>query len=129
MTEKYDEWLATSKHEFTDGGNMKPVPRRTVVQWVVPVWKDVKSKMVANSFKQYAVKTKWDAREDEKTLFFKEKKPCHHGKKVLDANEIICLSETKNPFKAPKSLKVMRKKPRKKGLSLMYSDDEDICVD
>ena len=58
MTEKYDEWLATGKHEFTDGGNMKPVPRRAVVQWVVPVWKDVKSKMVANSFKRYAVKTK-----------------------------------------------------------------------
>ena len=103
MTEKYDEWLATSKHEFTDGGNMKPVPRRTVVQWVVPVWKDVKSKMVANSFKRYAVKTKWDAREDEKTLFFKEKKPCHHGKKVLDAKEIISVFQKQKTPSRPQN--------------------------
>ena len=73
MTEKYHEWLATGKHEFTDSGNMKPVPRRTVVQWIIEVWKEVKREMVADSFKGYAITTKWDASGDEKISCFKEK--------------------------------------------------------
>ena len=37
ITKKYDEWLATGKHEFTDGGNTKHAPRKTVVQWIIEV--------------------------------------------------------------------------------------------
>ena len=33
--EYYDEWMANGIHEFTEAGNMKPVPRRMVVKWVI----------------------------------------------------------------------------------------------
>ena len=58
MTQKYDEWVANVKHEFTNDGNMKPVSRRTVVQWIIEVWKEIKCEMVADSFKGGAVTTK-----------------------------------------------------------------------
>ena len=52
MTKTNDKWIATSKLEFIDGGNMKPVPRRTVVQWIIDVRKEVKHEKVAESFKR-----------------------------------------------------------------------------
>ena len=33
-----DDWLANRKHEYTDAGSMKPVPRRLVVEWVIKSW-------------------------------------------------------------------------------------------
>ena len=66
ITKKYDEWLATGKHEFTDGGNTKPAPRKTVVQWIIEVQKEGKRKMVADSIKGCTVTTKWHGSEDEK---------------------------------------------------------------
>ena len=53
MTEKYDEWLTTGKRdEFIGGGNIKSVMQRTVIQWIVEVWKEVKGKMAPDSFGQ-----------------------------------------------------------------------------
>ena len=33
IQEFYDDWLANGVHEYTTAGNMKPVPRREIVQW------------------------------------------------------------------------------------------------
>ena len=60
----YDEYLVTGKHEFTDNGNMKPVPRRPVARCIIEVWGEVKREMVADSFKGVAVTTKWDRSGD-----------------------------------------------------------------
>ena len=38
IEEFYDDWLANRKHEYTDAGSMKPVPRRLVVEWVIKSW-------------------------------------------------------------------------------------------
>ena len=35
IQEMYDDWLANGKHEDTAAGNMKPVPRRFVVEWII----------------------------------------------------------------------------------------------
>ena len=36
IQELYDDWLANGKHESTDAGNMKSVPRRRlIVEWVI----------------------------------------------------------------------------------------------
>ena len=35
IQELHDEWLAIGKHEYTATGNMKPVLRRFVVEWVL----------------------------------------------------------------------------------------------
>ena len=35
IREFYDDWLANAKHQFIAVGNIKPVPRRLVVEWVL----------------------------------------------------------------------------------------------
>ena len=35
IQELHDEWLASGKYEYTATGNMKPVLRRFVVEWVL----------------------------------------------------------------------------------------------
>ena len=35
IQEFYDDWLANGVPEYTTTGNMKPVPRRKIVQWVL----------------------------------------------------------------------------------------------
>ena len=116
----YDEYLANGKHEFTDNGNMKPVPRRPVARCIIEVWGEVKREMVADLFKGFAVTTKWDRSEDEKISCFRDKKPCHHGKKLQDAQKklLLCPSETEYTFEAP--LKVVRKKPMTRRLLLIW---------
>ena len=32
IEELYDDWLAYRKHEYTDAGNIKPLPKRLVVE-------------------------------------------------------------------------------------------------
>ena len=39
VAEYYDSWLANGIHEYTKAGNLEPVPRRMVVQWVLKLWK------------------------------------------------------------------------------------------
>ena len=58
MMEKYDKWLANGAHAYNEGGNMKPVPRRLIVMWIIDAWKEVKQEMVIDSFKRCAVTTK-----------------------------------------------------------------------
>jgi len=59
---------------------MKPVPRRTVVQWIIDVWKNTPREIVADLFKGCAITTKWDGSEDDKISCFKKEKPCSEGK-------------------------------------------------
>ena len=35
IQEMYDDWLANEKHEYTAAGNIKPVPRRVMVEWII----------------------------------------------------------------------------------------------
>ena len=85
MMEKYDGWLANGVHTYTEGGNMKAVPRRLIVMWIIDAWKEVKQEMVIDSFKGCAVTTKWDGSEDDKISCFKEGKPCYAGRQQLAA--------------------------------------------
>ena len=51
VAELYDEWLSNAVHEFTESGNMKPVPRRLILDWILTAWKWLPKKMVTSSFK------------------------------------------------------------------------------
>ena len=51
VAELYDEWLSNCAHEFTVSGNMKPVPRRLVLNWILTAWKALPKEMVESSFK------------------------------------------------------------------------------
>ena len=44
IEEFFDNWLANRKHKYTDGGNMKAVPRKLVVQWVIKSWQGILTK-------------------------------------------------------------------------------------
>ena len=35
FAEKYDEWMANGQHTFTAASNMRALPRREVVQWIL----------------------------------------------------------------------------------------------
>ena len=51
IEEFYDDWLASGKHEHRDAGNMKPMPRRLVVEWVIKSWQDITNETLAKSMK------------------------------------------------------------------------------
>ena len=62
-TERYDEWLETvGIHQETDGGNLKPPPRRTIVNWILDSWNQLSSEMVSKSFKACALTSAVDAK-------------------------------------------------------------------
>ena len=51
VAELYDEWFSNGAHELTVSGNMKPVPRRLVLDWILTAWKALPKEMVESSFK------------------------------------------------------------------------------
>ena len=34
----YDQWLSEGIHQFTKGGNKKPLSRKIIIKWVLDVW-------------------------------------------------------------------------------------------
>ena len=64
-TEKYDEWLeAEGIHQETDGGNLKPPPRRTIVNWILDSWNQPSSEIICKSFKACALTSAIDGSDD-----------------------------------------------------------------
>ena len=62
-TERCDEWLETvGIPQETDGGNLKPPPRRTIVNWMLDSWNQLSSEMVSKSFKACALTSAVDAK-------------------------------------------------------------------
>ena len=72
IQERYDDWLANAKHEYTAAGNMKPFPRRLVVEWIIESWEEISTEMVANSMKSGALALAIDGSEDGLISCFKE---------------------------------------------------------
>ena len=50
VAEYYDEWLANDIHEYTTTGNLKPVPRWMVLQWILKSWKKLSTQSFKNCF-------------------------------------------------------------------------------
>ena len=100
IQEFYDEWLSNGKHEYTDAGNMKPVPRRLVVEWVIQAWNELSSEMVAASMKSCALGLPVDGSKDEEISCFKKGKKCEAGASLLkDQTELLKSGELdENPF-------------------------------
>ena len=68
----YDDWLANGKHEYTAAGNMKPVPRRLAVEWIIKLLEDILNETVATSMKSCALALAVDGTEDGLISCFKE---------------------------------------------------------
>ena len=98
IQEFYDKWLANAKHEFTAAGNMKPVPCRKIVQWVVKAWEEFSSDMITSSMKSCGLGLPVDGSEDHLISCFKEGKKS--GSKLLSNQTRIIhdSSSEENPF-------------------------------
>ena len=100
-TEKYDEWLeAVGIHQETDGGNLKPPPCCTIVNWILDSWYQLSSETISKSFKACALTSAIDRSEDNNIHCLKEGQPCHSGLSML-AQQIELANETEvNPFRS-----------------------------
>ena len=94
-TEKYDEWFeAEGVHQETDGGNLKPPPRRTIVNWILDSWNQLSSEIICTSFQACALTSAIDGSYDKDIHCFKEKQPCHSGLEMLpEQTELTNLTE------------------------------------
>jgi len=99
VTEMYDEWLANGVHQFTEAGNMKPAPRRMVVEWIINAWQKLSKDLIIDSFKGCALNIKTDGSEDGKIHCFKENKPCEAGAELLK-NQTMLLNDPLNEIDA-----------------------------
>ena len=64
LCESYDSWLACDDHQLTPQGNMRPPPRRAMIEWVLSVWKKLPRELIQKSFVSCALSTKLDGTED-----------------------------------------------------------------
>ena len=83
IEEFFDNWLTNRKHKYTDGGNMKAVPRKLVVQWVIKSWQDISNETLAKSMKLCGLALAFDGTKDDLISCFKEGKKCAAGKALL----------------------------------------------
>ena len=79
VTEKHEEWMANGQHTFTLAGNMRPPPRREIVQWILEAWNDLDKDIIVNSVKSCALTPAVDSSEDELIHCLKPSQPCHSG--------------------------------------------------
>ena len=84
IQEFYHDWLANRVHEYTTAGNMKPVPLRKIVQWVLQAWGSLSKEMIINSMKSYALGLAVDGSKDDKISCFHEGKKTSDGRKRLE---------------------------------------------
>ena len=79
----YDDWLANGKHEYKGGGNMKPVPRSLIVEWVIKSWLGISNETLAKSMKSCGLALAIDGTQDDLISCFKEGKICAVAKALL----------------------------------------------
>ena len=100
IQEFYDDWLENGKHEYTDAGNMKPVTRRLIVEWVIKSWQAISNETVAKSMKSCGLALAVDGTEDDLISCFKENKKCAEGRALLQT-QMLNLNDGnlhENPF-------------------------------
>ena len=83
IQELYDEWLANGKHGYAAAGNMKPVPRRFVVEWVLTSWSAISNKTIDNSMNSCGLASAIDGSDDKLICCFKKGKTCESRKAML----------------------------------------------
>ena len=68
VTEQYDEWMASGAQEYTEARNMRPPPRKTIVNWVLTAWSRLSVDVIVKSFKSCALNLAVDGSEDSKFI-------------------------------------------------------------
>lgn len=128
-TESYDEWLAsTGLMEETACGNLKPPPRKEVVQWIINAWEKLSKEMVRESFISCAVTCATDGSQDDEITCFKKDQPCSAGREMLKEQLNYMNTIESNPFIA-EECDVMEACPNELVIEEDEDDDEDIVID
>ena len=80
-TEKYDEWLGTiGINEETAAGNLRALPRRAILQWILYAWAELPTEVIKRSFTSCALNLPADGSNDDIIYCFKEGQPAmQHG--------------------------------------------------
>ena len=65
VMKSYDEWLASGIHQYTEAGNMKPVSRYLVVEWILESWNLLEKNLIIKSFRSCGLNLKTDGSEDQ----------------------------------------------------------------
>ena len=99
IQERYDNWLANAKHEYTAAGNMKPASRRLVVEWIIQSWEEISKELVSNFMKSCALALAIDGCEDGFISCFKEGKKCKADWVLLESQ--MRLFNDDEPHKDP----------------------------
>ena len=91
--------MAEVVHQYTEAGNMKPPPRKKIVQWILESWAALSKEMIVESFKSCSLNLANDRSEDERIHCFKPTEPCHAGRQQLKS-QLSVLDERNrdNPF-------------------------------
>ena len=82
----HEDWMADgSGVEFTKGGNPRPPPMMTYLQWVVDAWASISSDLIRKSFKVCGITTNVDGSEDDLVYCFRPEGPIPEGLQELKA--------------------------------------------
>ena len=109
IQELYGQCLENTKHEFTAAGNMKAVPHRQVVEWVIKAWEEFSRDIIASSMKSCRLGLSIDGSEDHLIPFFKEGKKTDSGSQFL-ANQTKIISDMNHmlPMRLRKKISSMK---------------------
>ena len=99
-TEKYGEWLGIiGIYEETAAGNLKALPRRTILLWIIDAWAELPTDIIKKSFTCCALKLQAvDASQDDPIHCLKEGQPCSTGREMLRTQLDILDEPHTNPF-------------------------------
>ena len=53
VTELYNKWLANGMQEYTEQVNLKPPPRKLIVEWIMDTWNKLGKDIIEKLFKAY----------------------------------------------------------------------------
>ena len=98
LKELHDKWPVNGKHEYAAAGNMKSIPRRLVVEWVLKSWSKVSNKSIANSMKSLGLTLAIDGSNDRLISCFNKEKKCESGKSMLENQNFNDSTLQDDPF-------------------------------
>ena len=103
-----------------DGDNLKPPPRRTIVNWILVSWNQLSSEIICKSLKACALTSAIDGSDDKDIHCFKEKQPCHAGLEMLAEQIELATGQEENPFQVDPD-EIMEAAPQE----LIVDEDEE----
>ena len=94
------EWLANGVQEYTEQGNLKPPPRKLIVEWITNAWDKLSDDIIKRSFKACALNLNVDGSENSCIHCFKPDQPCAAGYEKLQQQLHVLQDGTSNanPF-------------------------------